>query len=90
MTFIDSSFSPRLGCLRRVRRGLGVWWTFALFLLVVGWAGGQSPAPNTAILRLADGSAQLPVPILKDAKGKAYLPLRDTAKFYGIDLQMDD
>ncbi len=59
-------------------------------LLVAGWAGGQNPVSTTATLRMADGSAQLPVPLLKDAEGKTYLPLKDTVKFYGIDLQMDD
>jgi N-acetylmuramoyl-L-alanine amidase len=91
MTFIDFSkpLKPTRPREKQVH-GLRGGWTLALFLLVAGWAGGQNPISTTATLRMADGSAQLPVPLLKDAEGKTYLPLKDTVKFYGIDLQMDD
>jgi N-acetylmuramoyl-L-alanine amidase len=63
----------------------------ALFLISLApKAGADNPAANSAILRFTDKAAQASVPLLKGQEGKTYLPLLETAKFYGVEIQKDD
>jgi len=46
-------------------------------------------AQESVLLKFANGSGQASVGVLHDIKGKAYLPLMEVAKFYGVDVQFD-
>ncbi len=48
-----------------------------------------SQADETVSLKYTYKSDQAPVTILQDIKGKVFLPLREVAQFYGVDLQFD-
>lgn len=65
-------------------------WGVLFLLLLVSKAGADNPVGNSAILRFTDKADQVSVPLLKGLDGKTYLPLLETAKFYGVDIQKDD
>ncbi len=59
--------------------------------LLLGTLGVLSPlgADAPVTLLYANQAGAVPVPILHDISGKAYLPLMDLARFYGIQVQFD-
>ncbi len=63
----------------------------ALFLLVLlAQAKADHPPAKSALLRYADKAGQATVALLQGPDGKVYLPLLETSKFYGIEIQRDD
>ena len=94
--FLFRGFSPRLRGsmifpgLKPGRRFLP-WGCLSLFLLLlVPRVGAENPATDSAVLRYADKADQASVPLLRGSDGKTYLPLLETAKFYGVEIQKDD
>lgn len=44
---------------------------------------------DSVLLKFANGGDRVTVQVLHDMKGKAYLPLMEVARFYGVDVQFD-
>src|SRR5580658_8623093 len=63
--------------------------TTVLGFFIFFWGVISSGADNSVILKYTYRPEQTSVSLLQDSKGKAYLPLMETAKFYGIQLTFD-
>jgi N-acetylmuramoyl-L-alanine amidase len=64
-------------------------WTAVLGFFIFFWGVISSGADNSVILKYTYRPEQTSVSLLQDSKGKAYLPLMETAKFYNIQLTFD-
>ncbi len=72
--------------------GKGLTGSLGLVFLLGGMSlgRGQTPVVESATLRFAQGPGQGIVSILRTADGKLYLPLRETARYYGVEIEKDD
>ncbi len=65
-------------------------WGMLFLLLGFGQVGGENPVVDNAVLRNGDQADQTSVTLLKGLDGKTYLPLMETAKFFGVEILNDD
>ncbi len=61
-------------------------WVFLSFFVLGSFSFG---ADDFITLKYADGKSEARVQVLRDMKAKAYLPLMEVARFYGVEVQFD-
>lgn len=61
-------------------------WVFLSFFVLGSFSFG---ADDFITLKYTDGKSEARVQVLRDMKAKAYLPLMEVARFYGVEVQFD-